>query len=199
MLHNELASPIFVKIIAAIDHINAMDPNSELVDGQRVAKELIYGQRMSECLNAYWPKASEYLHIAVRAQHIKRWHLKRSEFAQGRAGYLQWRKSLGVFHAQLTHELMLEQGYQQDEADKTAAIIRKEKLKSNPDSQTLEDVACLVFLQHYFAPFAAKHTDEKVIRILQKTWRKMSEQARGIALSFSLPKPLAELVEKALS
>ena len=40
-------------------------------------------------------------------------------------------------------------------AETTACIIRKENLKSNLDSQTLEDVACLVFLQYYFDEFAA--------------------------------------------
>jgi len=187
------------KVLSAIDDINNQDPNQTQVDGKAVAKEWLYGQYMSECLTTYWPDANELLKIAVRAQHIKRWHLKRSEYEIGKAGYFKWRIALGKFHAQTTQDLMTDQNYSQDEATSTAAIIRKEKLKSNSDSQTLEDVACLVFLQYYFDEFAAKHSEEKIIRILQKTWAKMSDKAHTIALSLTLPEHLAKLVNKALA
>ena len=186
-------------MLQAIDTVNQTDPNTEVVADKTIAKELIYGQRMSQCLNLFFPGSSEFLQIAVRAQHIKRWHLKRDEFDLGRTGYLKWRKELGLFHAEFTASLMLEHDYSADEAQKTASIIRKEKLKSNADSQLLEDVACIVFLQHYFDDFAAKHSEEKIIRILQKTWHKMSEQAHDIALDFKLPEHLANLVKKALA
>lgn len=186
-------------VLSAIDNINKKDINTTTVDGVAHPKELLYGQYMSACLNQYWPNANDNLKIAVRAQHIKRWHLKRAEYPTGKAGYLTWRKELGIFHAATTKALMLDNGYSEDEAEKTASIIRKEKLKSNQDSQTLEDVACLVFLQYYFDDFAAKHTQEKIIRIVQLTWRKMSEQGHNIALTLSLPDHLATLVNKALS
>ena len=186
-------------MLSAIDDVNSQDPNQVEKDGCNQAKEFIYGHYMSSCLNQYWPKANELLQIAVRAQHIKRWHIKRTEFAPGKAGYLSWRKTLGKFHAQLTKQLMLEQGYDEADAESTAEILRKEQLKSNENSQTLEDVACLVFLQYYFDDFSAKHTEEKIIRIVQLTWRKMSDRAHDIALSLTLPKHLADLVSKALS
>lgn len=183
----------------AIDNINNDDPNKIIVDNNSIAKELIYGQRMTACLNEHWPQASEYLQVAVRAQHIKRWYLKRADFPTGKAGYLKWRKELGLFHAQLAKEIMLESGYNEQEAEQTANIVSKKQLKSNSDSQTLEDVACLVFLIHYFDDFAAKHEDDKVIDIVQKTWRKMSSDGHNIALSLSLPEHLARLVSQALS
>ena len=43
------------------------------------------------------------------------------------------------------------------------AIVRKEGLKTDPETQTLEDVACLAFLERGFAEFAVQHDDEKVI------------------------------------
>ena len=191
------------KVIAAIDAINQKDPNFTVINHQPQPKELVYGQYMTDCLNQYWPDSNEHLQIAVRAQHIKRWHLPRSEFPTGKQGYLTWRKELGKFHAETTKQLMLENGYDDQSAEKTASIIRKEKLKSNPDSQTLEDVACLVFLQYYFDEFAAKYTEqnneEKIIRIVQLTWKKMSERGHKIALSLTLPDHLAALVNKALS
>lgn len=186
-------------VLDAIDNINKNDVNITIVDGVNHPKELLYGQYMSTCLEQYWPDANENLQIAVRAQHVKRWHLKRADFPLGKQGYLTWRKELGIFHAATAKNIMLEQGYDETTAETTAAIIRKEKLKSNSDSQTLEDVACLVFLQYYFDEFAAKHTEEKIIRIVQLTWRKMSAKGQEIALSLTLPTHLAQLVAKALA
>ena len=195
-------------VLAAIDEINAKDTNITVFENKNYPKELIYGQRMTACLAKHWPQANELLQIAVRAQHIKRWHLKRSEFSLGKAGYYQWRIALGKFHAQLTASIMLEQGYSEAQAAQTASIICKENLKSktsntlNQDSQTLEDVACLVFLEHYFDDFASKYLEQdneaKIIRIVQLTWKKMSEDAHNIALKMTLPDHLADIVNKAL-
>ncbi|WP_448548307.1 DUF4202 domain-containing protein [Thalassotalea fusca] len=186
-------------VLAEIDSINRQDPNSVEHDGESAPKELIYGHQMSECLKSHWPDASEYLQIAVRAQHIKRWYIPRADYPLGKAGYLAWRKALGEFHATTAAQIMQAHGYSVEESDNVASILRKERLKKNPETQTLEDVACLVFLQHYFEDFAAKHSEEKIISILQKTWRKMSPKGHEIALTYQLPPHLATLVEKALS
>lgn len=186
-------------VLNAIDTINEADINTTLVDGVNQPKELVYGRHMTACLEKYWPQADEHLQIAVRAQHVKRWQLKRADFPPGKQGYLTWRKELGIFHAATAKAIMLEHGYSEDSAETTAAIIRKEKLKSNDNSQTLEDVACLVFLQYYFDEFAAKHKEDKIIRIVQLTWRKMSTQGQEIALTLTLPPHLAKLVAKALA
>lgn len=190
-------------VLTAIDDINSEDPNETIVDGNSQPNELLYGQYMTACLEQYFPQSNELLQIAVRAQHIKRWHLKRTEFEAGKAGYYQWRIAQGKFHAQLAKSLMLENGFDEIESETTATILRKEKLKTNSDTQTLEDVACLVFLQYYFDEFAAKYTakdnEAKIIRIVKMTWGKMSERGHEIALSLSLPDHLARLVGKALS
>ena len=190
-------------VLSAIDDINRQDINQTIANGESHPKELIYGHRMTACLNEYWPDANELLQIAVRGQHIKRWHLKRSEFEQGKTGYYQWRIALGKFHAELTASIMIEQGYSEEQAEQTSSIIRKEKLKINSDSQTLEDVACLVFLQYYFDEFAAKYLEQdneaKIIRIVQLTWKKMSDQGHDIALTLDMPAHLGELVAKALA
>lgn len=197
------------QMLSAIDNINQQDTNITISNNEPHPKELIYGQRMSACLLQYWPQASELLQIAVRAQHIKRWHLKRSEFEPGKAGYYRWRIALGKFHGELTAKLMIQQGYSEIDAAQTASIICKENLKDkadsqlNADSQTLEDVACLVFLKHYFDDFAAQYIEQdneaKIIRIVQLTWGKMSDKAHTIALSLTLPDHLAALVGKALA
>ncbi|NCB60081.1 MAG: DUF4202 family protein, partial [Gammaproteobacteria bacterium] len=63
----------------------------------------------------------------------------------------------------------------------------------------LEDVICLVFLQYYFAEFAKVHDEAKLIDILQKTWRKMSEAGHQAALSLPLPDEQKTLIAKALA
>jgi len=198
-----MTSSRLTAVLCAIDKINNDDPNQTIVDGNKQANEFLYGQYMTACLEQYFPQSNELLQIAVRAQHIKRWHLKRTEFAAGKAGYYQWRIEQGKFHAQLTKSLMLENAYDENEAETTACILRKEKLKTNCDTQTLEDVACLVFLQYYFDAFSAKYTEKgneaKIIRIVQKTWGKMSERGHKIALSLTLPDHLAKIVNKALA
>jgi len=191
------------QVLSAIDEVNRLDPNQVKINGQSQIKELVYGQQMTECLLQYWPEANDLLQIAVRAQHIKRWQLKRTEFAQGKAGYYAWRIAQGKFHAELAASIMLEHGYTNDQAQITAGIIRKEKLKTNEDSQTLEDVACLVFLMHYFDEFSAQYlavnNEEKIVRIVQLTWGKMSDKAHDIALSLTLPEHLGAIVAKALA
>ncbi|MBA6303057.1 DUF4202 domain-containing protein [Colwellia sp. MB02u-14] len=188
---------------SAIDKINSEDPNKTQVNGFSQPNELLYGQYMTACLEQYFPQSNELVKIAVRAQHIKRWDSKRNEFDEGKAGYYQWRIAQGKFHAQLTKSLMLENGYDENEAELTACILRKEQLKTNEHTQILEDVACLVFLQYYFDAFAAKYTEAnneaKIINIVQKTWGKMSDRGHEIALSLTLPDHLAALVGKALA
>ncbi|TMM47464.1 DUF4202 domain-containing protein [Colwellia ponticola] len=189
--------------LSAIDDINRQDPNVISYQGSNQAKELVYGQQMTDCLQRYWPQANEVLQIAVRAQHIKRWQLKRTEFSEGKAGYYQWRIAQGKFHAELTASIMLKQGYSVAESKQCASIIRKENLQTNTDTQTLEDVACLVFMMHYFDDFATKYIQQdneaKIVRIVQLTWKKMSPQAHDIALGLALPEHLAAIVTKALS
>jgi hypothetical protein len=188
---------------SAIDKINSEDPNKTLVNSFSQPNELLYGQYMTACLEQYFPQSNELVKIAVRAQHIKRWDSKRNEFDEGKVGYYQWRIAQGKFHAQLTKSLMLENGYDENEAELTACILRKEQLKTNEHTQILEDVACLVFLQYYFDAFAAKYTEAnneaKIINIVQKTWGKMSDRGHEIALSLTLPDHLAALVGKALA
>ncbi|MDX1747999.1 MAG: DUF4202 family protein, partial [Halobacteriales archaeon] len=76
--------------------------------------------------------------------------------------------------------------------------IRKQGLKRDPEVQTLEDVACLVFLEHYLDDFAEEHDDEKLVDILQKTWRKMSDRGHEAALEVKLGERAQTLVERAL-
>ncbi|WP_171177191.1 DUF4202 domain-containing protein [Ruegeria sp. HKCCD8929] len=175
-------------VLDAIDAANAADPRMD--EGQPEA--LLYGQRMSEELARLVPEASEVLQIAARGQHVERWKRARSEYPEGRAGYLAWRKAQGVYHADVVMGMMSGAGYGADEVDAVGRMLRKESIKRDAEVQALEDVICFVFLKWYFAPFAEKHSTEKIQRIVEKTARKMSAEARTRTLEeFDLPEDLA--------
>jgi len=189
------------KLLAAFkrfDTANEQDPNTEEYQGKTVAKEVLYAVRMTEKLDAFAPNASEVLQLTARCQHICRWEIPRDSYEMNRVGYLKWRQDLKKFHAQKSGEILKEIGYNQETIEKVAFLLEKKQLKKNEDTQTLEDVICLVFLEFYFEPFAAKHSEEKTIDILQKTWRKMSEKGQAAALKLPLSQSSLSLVSKAL-
>jgi len=189
--------------IAAFDQANREDPNQEQHQGQAVAKELLYSRRMGEMQERYAPDASEAVKLAVRAQHILRWKIPRKDFPMDRQGYLQWRTKLYKFHAQTAGDLMRTVGYDDEMVERVMTIVSKKGLKVNPETQMMEDVVDLVFLEHYMAGFAAQHPDyseDKWIQIINKTWQKMSPRAHEFALSGNvrLPEALVPLILKAV-
>lgn len=186
------------RVLSLIDEANASDPNVVAANGTQVPADLLYGQRMSACLATFKPDATEHLQIAVRAQHLERWKLPRNAYPMDRKGYHQWRNEQKRRHAERVSELMEEAGYAEADRARVAAIVRKEGLKRDPESQALEDVACLVFLQHYAVDFAAGRERDQLVDIVAKTWRKMSDDGHRAALDLSLDPGLKEIVAAAL-
>ena len=188
----------FRAAIAAIDAANAEDPNLCLYEGRYIQKALLYAIRMTERLAIFRPEASEALRLAARSQHIRRWEIPRSDYPMNRIGYLKWRTALKHFHAGLASTLLEDAGYDPATVAHVQSLLRKERLQQDADSQTLEDVICLVFLEHDFADFSKKHTEEKIIGILRKTWKKMSPEAQQAALQLNLLPTARAQIEKAL-
>ena len=188
----------FREAIVRFDRANAEDPNVEMVDGASHPKELLYAQRMSDALERFAPESSEVVRLAARCQHIRRWTVPRDGYPEGRDGYRRWRTDLGRFHAETAGGILREAGYDDETVGRVQALLRKERLKADPEVQLLEDVICLVFLSHYLAAFAAQHEDEKVAGILRKTWRKMSDRGRAAALELDLAPELRALVSRAV-
>jgi hypothetical protein len=189
----------FERAVAGLDAVNAGDPNRVTSGGEELGKELLYARRMTAWLDRLEPDASEELRLAVRAQHIGRWKIARADYPEGRAGYKRWRSDLARMHGELAGEVMAEAGYPPASIQRVADLLMKKRLKSDGEVQTLEDVACLVFLEHYFADFARKHDDAKLIEIVRKTWRKMSDRGHAAAARLELPEPLAAIVRAALA
>ncbi len=180
------------------DEANAEDPIMEVVEGKEVPKEVVYAQRMSEWLERLAADAPETVKLAARAQHIRRWEVPRNTYPEGRAGYLKWRTDLYKRHGDIAGAILKDVGYDDGTIERVKTLLRKRGLKTDPDVQLLEDVICLVFLQYYFHDFAGQHTEEKLISIVQKTWKKMTERGHQAALALDYaPEDLA-LIEKAL-
>ena len=194
----------FEKAVELIDAANRADPNQETdADGKAWPKELLYSHRMAEMLERYAPDADEVMKLAVRAQHIERWKSPRSDYPEGRQGYLNWRTDLYKYHADTAGRLLAEAGYGEQDIARLKKAVGKRALKVNPDTQLLEDVIDLVFIEHYMLAFAGKHPEydeEKWLDIIRKTWKKMSERGQQFALSgaIKLPEPLLPLIQKAI-
>lgn len=189
----------FERAMALFDAANAEDPNLD----QGRPKELLYAQRMTEMIGRFAPQAGEAARLAVRAQHIRRWTVPRASYPATPEGYRAWRSGLYKFHAETAGELMRRAGYDDDMIERVQAAVGKRGLKVNPDTQLLEDVTDLVFIEHYLLGFAGQHpeySEEKWLDILRKTWKKMSAEARRFAAGggVRLPEPLLPLILKAI-
>jgi hypothetical protein len=197
-------SSLYLAAIAAFDRANSEDPNKEVFDGKEYPKELLYAQRMTEMQERFAPEASEAVKLAVRAQHIQRWKIPRSDYAMDKPGYMLWRTTLYKFHADTAGKLMQEVGYDDEMIARVKTIVGKKDLKTNPETQMMEDVVDLVFIEHYMLAFAGQHADydeAKWIVIIKKTWNKMSESAHAFALAgkIKLPEALVPLILKAVA
>ena len=189
----------FEQTLSAIDALHAQDPRTTtLEDGTTMPQELAYAQRMSKWLDPVYDAPGELLRLAVRAQHLQRWQVPREEYDKGRVGYLTWRRDQGKRAGETTARLMEEAGYSAEGAQRVAAMIGKKGLGRDPEVQALEDCACLVFLENYFADFSRKVEHDHMVRIVQKTWRKMSPRAHELALALPMSASSAALVKEAL-
>ena len=193
----------FEQVVILMDEANSEDPNIEMAEGKEWPKELLYSHRMSDMLERYKPTADDVVKLAIRGQHMLRWKSPRRDYPMNRKGYHQWRTQLYTFHANNVAELMEKVGYDEESLERVRQAVGKKSLKKNTDTQLLEDIAALVFIEHYMLAFAEKHPEydeEKWVDIIQKTWRKMSSDAHEFALSgdLILPEPLIPLIQKSI-
>ena len=185
-------------ILEAIDRANSLDPNSEIENRESQPKELLYGRRMSAWLARLRPDADAALQIAARAQHIRRWEHPREEYPMDRKGYLAWRRGLYTFHAEQIGAVMEAAGVDASLIERVSFLLHKKQLHDDADTQALEDAACLVFLEFHIAEFAAKTEHDKMINIVRKTWRKMSDQGHEFALKLNYTPEVSALIGEAL-
>lgn len=196
----------YAKALELIDEAHSQDPRpSTAKDSSSVPHELHYARKMTAWLAVRSPSASPELQLACRAQHFRRWEIPRDTFPMTRPGYLTWRAKLKSQAAAQVAALLrtpaVDPPLAPEAVDRVAALIRKENLAKDEGTQVLEDVACLVFLDDQFDDFEQREEidEDKIVSILRKTWGKMSEPGRQIALGMDLSDRAKELVGKALA
>lgn len=187
----------FTEAIRRFDEENSRDPHQEPGEGE--ARELIYARRLTAWVKRLAPQASETLLLAARSQHLCRWEIPRSSYEMTRAGYLRWRAELKEFHAKKSAAILQAVGYDEEVIAQVQDLNRKKNLGRDPECQVLEDALCLVTLEFQLADLMAKTDSEKMIGILRKTWKKMSEQARQEALQLPYSPEQRALIVSALA
>jgi uncharacterized protein DUF4202 len=173
--------------LAAIDAANRGDPHAILVRGERRPKEEAHAELVSEWIGVLAPDASEALQLAGRAHHLRRWEIPRSQFPDGREGYLRWRRALHDFHAEAAGKILAGHGYDAATIRRVSDLLHKRGLaRGDAEAQVLEDALCLVFLETQYREIAERLSDEKLLDVTVKTLRKMSARARTLALGLPL-------------
>src|SRR5688500_15195098 len=129
----------FVRAVEQIDAAHREDPTSVHAEGRTCPAELLYARRMAARLDRLAPDASAALRLAVRCQHLRRWTIPRAHFPMTRPGYLQWRSTLARFHADQAAEILRGVGYDDETVARVQSLVRKERLASDREAQTLED------------------------------------------------------------
>ena len=167
------------------DAYNRQDPNHEACNGVMQPREWLHAQYLDAWVLRLSPQAGHALRLAARCQHIGRWEVPRNAFALDRTGYLRWRNTLKEHHATITARLLQDAGYDAPMIDAVQRIVRKQGIKHDPDVQCMENALCLVFLEHQLEAFCDRYPD-KVVDVLQKTWRKMDEAGRQAAMTLPL-------------
>jgi hypothetical protein len=192
------------KALALYDEANSKDLNLENDNGKDVPKELLYSHRMLEMLGRYLPDADDVAKLSVAAQHIERWKSPRSDYPMNRKGYHLWRTNLYKFHAETAAKILQQVAYDEETIERVKLAIGKKNLKTNKDTQILEDVAALTFMEHYMMKMYInfpQYDEEKWIDIIIRTWKKLSPPAHEFALSgkVKLPEELVPVIQKAIA
>lgn len=183
---------------ALLDAMHREDPSAGADGPKDILASLDYHRRVGRWVEQLAPGASAALRLAAHSQHVRRWAIPRDAYPMTRKGYRDWRDSLGRFHARTAAEVLVRVGYDSQTVARIEQLLRKQRLRTDPEAQALEDAACLVFLEVQLEDFSRRHSEEKLLHILRRTWKKMSPAARNLALQLKLPEAAAGLLRKAI-
>ncbi len=184
---------------AAVDQANAEDPNVVGWDGGEVPKARLQGERATVWLDRLDPSADDALRLAARAHHLRRFAIPRASYPEGRAGYLRWRRDQKTAHAAALTELLAPLGIPADVLDRAGELLKKVGLGSDPETQTHEDVVCLVFCETELDELLDKIGEEKTAAAVVKTAAKMSPAGLALAAEATPPGPGLDLLQRLLA
>jgi hypothetical protein len=184
---------------AAIDAANADDPDSVVVDGESRPLQQSLGRVAAEWVDRLDPDASPAQRLAARAHHLRRWERPRSDYPEGRAGYLRWRRDAKARHAEDVAALLVAEGWDDATVAEAQRLVRKEGLGTVPAVQVHEDAVCLAFLDLQLDDAAVLMGEEKTVEVLRRTARKMSPEALAHAAGLPYSPHGRALLEAALA
>jgi hypothetical protein len=190
---------LFELAIEKMDAANSVDPRQWVADGTSYPQELFFAEQHTKWVEKLDPEASDELLLAARSQHICRWEIPRKSYPMDRAGYLTWRSDLKKFHAEKAGEILKAVGYDDEAVARVQELNLKKNLRKDAECQTLEDALCLAFMEHQFDDLIDDTEEEKMIKIVQKTWGKMSDRGHEEALKLDLSDKALVIVQKALA
>jgi hypothetical protein len=194
--------PTAAAVDRALDLLHAAheaDPRHRQTAAGSRPVESVWCEQVENWVRRLAPGASAALRLAAAAQHLERWRWPRSGHPEGRAGYLRWRREVARSQADRARRICLDAGGPETVADQVAALVRKEDLANDARTRVLEDAACLAFLELDLDDFAERHEDADVVRILTRTWRKMSDAGRAAATRLELSPRASGLLDAALT
>jgi Domain of unknown function (DUF4202) len=184
---------------AAIDAVNADDPNTLFVRGELGPKEQAHAEMAVEWIRRLVAEPSDALLLAARSHHVRRWEIRRDSEPEGRNGYLVWRRKLEQHHAAVAADALAGAGVDPTTIARVSDIIRKRRIKSDAEVQVFEDALCLVFIETQFADLAARLDEDHMVEVTAKTLQKMTHAGRELALTLPLDPDAVRIVEKALA
>ncbi len=190
-----MTEPDLIASLEAIDQANADDPNQ--IDGQPRAQ--LEGQLATEWVAQLAGNPNDALVLAARAHHLRRWVVPRADYPEGRAGYLKWRKDQKVRHGLEIAEIMQANGYGDEAIARTADLLERKGLGTDVDTQVLEDVACLVFLETQYQSTLDRLDHDQMVNVVAKTLQKMSPRAIKLAGTIPLSEAGAALLDEAIA
>jgi hypothetical protein len=178
---SRLAAAELAAALSAIDEANAADPNIAVLDGASGPRAQVQGRRASHWLAQLAPGSDDAVQLAARAHHLRRWTIDRATYPDGRAGYLRWKRDLKAVHRSAIAEVLGPLGVPDGVVQRAGTLVQRVGLGSDPDTQLVEDVACLVFLETQYDDLIDRIGADKVADAVRKTLAKMSAAAIALA------------------
>lgn len=190
--------PRFSQAIAAFESIGKADPRTIKLDGMDLPRQIGEARALLRLVLELEPSPSEALLLACHCQHLGRFKYPRTEFPPDRAGYKSWRVEAARRSSMEAAAILESLGCDSALIAQVVRIILKQERAKSADTQTMEDALCLAFLWLDADEFASRHSDDEMLRILKRSWLKMSEAGRARALELDLTPNVRRLIEKAL-
>jgi hypothetical protein len=186
----------FRMAIDEFDRANGEDPRRQRVEGRDHPRELVFSRRVTHWLLQLAPDAAEAVQLAARGHTLRRWEIPRTRYPNDTAGYHAWRDATAAHSAEIAETLLRSIGYPDEKIRRVRQLITRELFPHDSDAQRLEDADCLAFLELKLTDYLDRWDEEKLRRILNGTWMKMSGQARTLARQTTLDPRVDPLLER---